>query len=117
MKKVDVLDLMIVENLIKDNCSRRDVAERVGVSKDRARTRLEGLWERNLIGKTEKCSSCHNVLSECICGNYSKKIIYFRDGDEEDAELLNNVWTFLKKMNSEGDEGGLEQLKDSVGTS
>lgn len=104
MREVDVLDLMMIEMVAKSSPTRRDISEKFDISKDKARTRLEDLFERQLIGKAEMCSGCGELLEECSCGSYSKTIHYFRNGGEEDAEFLQRFRKWVQEMDKEEKE-------------
>lgn len=104
MREVDVLDLMMIEMVAKSSPTRRDVSEHFNISKDKARTRLEDLFERELIGKAEMCSVCEELLEECDCGSYSKTIHYFRNAGEEDAEFLEQFRKWVQELDKEEKE-------------
>jgi len=104
MREVDILDLMMLEMVAKSSPTRREVSDKFKISKDKARTRLEDLFERKLIGKAEMCGGCGELLSECSCGSYSKTIHYFRDGGEDDAEFLEKFRKWVQDLEKEGDK-------------
>jgi hypothetical protein len=101
MREVDVLDLMMIEAVTRTQATRKHISEVFEISKDKARTRLEDLFERKLINKAEICVSCENVLPECSCGSYNKGVYYFREGDEEDAEFISQMRKLIQELDSE----------------
>lgn len=85
--EVDILDMRIISYVFGNEVSRRDVKEKFGITEEKSRSRLEKLADKGIIEKKTVCRRCDNRISECECGSYSKKILYFQDEEENMIEL------------------------------
>lgn len=97
-REMELMDWMIVHQIIQQPSTRKKVAEELDVPKYKARSKLESLFDRNLIGKESLCVSCEELIDNCKCGQYSKKIFYYRDADEEDIEMIKEIIETTAKL-------------------
>lgn len=98
MKEVDVLDLMMIEYVMVERRTRKDIADKFEISKSKARSRMESLFERKLVNKVNVCSGCERQLSECECGRFNKQIFYVREEDEETLEMMRKFRSMVSEL-------------------
>jgi hypothetical protein len=85
--EIDILDLRIISYVKGNESSRSDVKEKFGISEEKSRSRLEKLYDRDLIEKKKVCRGCGELLSECSCGRFSKEIRYSENPDRDMLEM------------------------------
>jgi predicted ArsR family transcriptional regulator len=94
--EVDILDLKILYEAMIDEVSRGEIKDKMDISKEKARIRLERLARFGVVDKREICRNCGEDISECGCGKYMKKIYYSRDAGEEEK---NEMKGFIEAVN------------------
>lgn len=87
--EVDLLDLHLIETTMNDRVTRKQVADTFdNITKEQARSRLESLVDEGIIQKIEMCRYCDNLISECECGNYAKKVLYHLEASEQEVQMI-----------------------------
>lgn len=97
--EIDVLDICIISYIIDKRVTRKEIKDEFNISKEKARSRLEKLNDKEIISKTEICRYCENDISECDCGNYAKKILYHKDPSDKMLEMKLTVKDLVDLIN------------------
>lgn len=99
--EVDVLDLKILYESMNNKVKRSEIKEKMDITREKARIRLERLSKKGIVDKIEKCRHCGEDISECTCGRYGKVIYYNRESDEEEVKEMKK---FIQMVDNLGEE-------------
>lgn len=100
---VDVLDLNILCIVMEERVKRSDIIKKLNISKEKARSRLERLYNRELIFKDEICRYCEKPISECECGSYAKEIYYYRESTKKEIKEMREFISMVEHISDSFD--------------
>lgn len=101
--EVDVLDLKILYEVMNRKVKRSDIKDEMDISREKARIRLERLYNKGIIEKEENCRHCGEPISGCICGRYGKIIFYTRESTEEEMKEMDKFIQMVDALATEFD--------------